>query len=104
MDAAARGEARQVVGPAPARRDLLPALARVAEVRVRVDHPGHDHPPGDVTVHRALDTCEALVRVAVARRDDRSVTRGEPAAGDRADVARGGTHARPLLLERRERE
>ena len=104
MDAAARGEHRQVVGPAPARRELLPALARVAEVRVRVDEPGHDDPPGDVALHRAVGAREALVRIAVARRDDRAVARCDPTARHHAYVAGGRTHPRPLVLERRERE
>ena len=104
MDAAAALEHSEVVGAAPPRRELVPALPGVAEVRVRVDEARHHHGTLGVNDARRARELERLPRIALAGRHDDAVARGDPAAVDRADVARRGAGARMLVLQRRERQ
>ncbi len=104
MDAAAALEDREIVGAALPRGELVPALARVAEVRVRIDEAGHDHTPADLTLHRAGGQLELLPAVATAGREDRAVARRDPAIVHRTDVAGGRSDTRLLGLEWSERE
>src|SRR6267142_2482082 len=62
-------------------------MARVTEVGVRVDEPGHHHRATGVDHDRGLGALEAF-----------------PAVVDRADIAGRWTDAWALFLQRRERE
>src|SRR5437867_820119 len=75
VNASAGREDREVVGAASARRELLPALTRVAKMRVRIDEAGHDHTSFGIDVGRAVDALDGRMRAAVTRRDDRPFAR-----------------------------
>src|SRR6267142_4246241 len=79
-------------------------MARVTEVGVRVDEPGHHHRATGVDHDRGLGALEAFPAVVAAGRDDDAVARRDPAVVDRADIAGRWTDAWALFLQRRERE
>src|SRR5206468_8644866 len=55
VDPAAGREDRQIISAAFPGREFLPALARVAEMRVRIDEAWHDDAALDIDIDRALD-------------------------------------------------
>ena len=104
VDASPGGQHREVVRAAPSGGELLPPLARVAEVGVWIDEAGHDDATLDVDVDRAVDPLDHLVRAAVTGRDDRAVARRDEPIHHRADIARRGADAGTLLLQRLQRQ
>ena len=104
MDAAATLEHREVIRTTPPRHELVPPLARITEMRVRVDEPGHHDAPFGIDLDRFRRALEVMPRVATTGRDNDAVARCEPTAVDRADVACRRADARLLILERRQCE
>ena len=104
MDATTRREHREIVGAAAPRREFLPALARVAQMRVRIDESRHHDAAPDILVQRAFDTRESLVGTSAPGRDDHPVARGDESVGDRTHVSGRRPYPRTLILQRLERQ
>ena len=104
MDAAAAFEDGEIVRAALTRNEFVPPLARIAEMRVRIDESRHHDAPLGIDLARIRSALKVLPQFAAAGRDDDAVARREPAALDRADIAGRRSDPRALLFQRRKRE
>jgi hypothetical protein len=104
VDAASALEDGEVVGAALPRHELVPALARIAEMRMCVDEAGHDDAPLGVDLDRVSGAIKFLPAVSATRRDNDAVACREPSAFDRAHIACRRADTRLLVTERCKRE
>ena len=104
VDPAAPLEHGEIVGATLSRRELVPPLTRVAEVRVRIDEAGKDDTAPHLAFDRTGGQLELLPAIAAAGRQDRPVACHEPAVVDGADVAGRRPDPRLLQPEGRERQ
>src|SRR5439155_9276690 len=104
MYAAATLEHREVIRTTPPRHELVPPLARITEMSVRIDETRHHDAALGIDLDRFRRALEVMPRVATTGRDNDAVARCEPTAVDRADVACRRADARLLFLEWRQCE
>jgi hypothetical protein len=104
MNAAAALQNGEIVRATLARHELVPTLARVTEVRVRIHKTGHHDAPLRVDLDSIGSPLKVLPHLAATSGDDDPIARREPTAIDRTHISRGRPHSRPLFTQRRKRE
>jgi hypothetical protein len=104
MDPTAALEDREIVRPTPPGDELIPALTRIAKMRMRVDEPRHDDPTLSIDLADIRRALQGLPRFTSTGSDNDPVSRSEPPAVDGTHVASRCSHARPLVAKRRQGE